>query len=330
MTSSKVKILFVTTQLPDTIKAEWPLYQNYTLPRVMEERGSVVSIMSWRDENLTTKKIATFDVVTFLWCNIYDQYPLEFENFILERLEPAKLRSSALKVMNDTTVILWNYNKAVYLQQLQTAGFNVPKTEYVEDIGSFGCVNSLTSEVARLAKAVSGSSTNLSVVIKPSISSSSKQTHLMVDPSCMSSTDIDYLTALYRTGTDGSLMIQAYEADIASGEYSLVYIATSFTFAIHKVPSHGEFRCQPEFGGSTIEMAIDSIPKTIMTVAEDVIRYIGTNVGQLTYCRVDGIVRHSGEFVIMEVEAIEPDLYLEASQDGQTKERLYEALELAI
>ena len=329
MTSSKVKILFVTTQLPDTIKAEWPL-QNYTLPRVMEERGSTVSIISWRDEKLTTEKIATFDVVTFLWCNIYDQYPLEFENFIRERLEPAKLRSSTLKVMNDNTIILWNYDKVIYLQQLQTAGFTVPKTEYIEDIDLFESVDSFAYEVTRLAKVVSGSSTNSSVVIKPSISSSSKQTYLMSDPSCMSSIDLDYLMALYRTGTDGSLMIQAYEPDIASGEYSLVYIATSFTFAIHKIPSYGEFRCQQEFGGSTVEMAINSIPNNIMTVAEDVIRYIGTNVGQLMYCRVDGIVRHSGEFVIMEVEAIEPDLYLEVSQDDQAKERLYQALELAI
>jgi glutathione synthase/RimK-type ligase-like ATP-grasp enzyme len=326
MTSSKWKILFVTTQRPDTIKAEWPRYQNFTLPKVMEEQNAVVSIACWLDESLTSEKIATFDVVTFLWCNNYDDHPRKFENFLSGRLASAQLLAPSLRIINNTAVILWNYNKAVYLPQLQAVGFTIPKTAYIKDFTAFAGVDEFASELSRLARTVSESSTKLTVVIKPSISSSAKQTYLMHDPSCMSSADMKYLSDVYHTGTTGSLMIQAYDPGIANGEYSFIYLVNSFRFAIHKVPLKGEFRCQPELGGSTTKVSLNSAPKTAMNVAEEVVRYIGMNVGQLTYCRVDGVLRDSGEFVLMEVETIEPDLYLEESEDHEAKEMLYGAL----
>lgn len=324
MPSSNVKLLFLTTQWPETIKAEWPLYQNYTLPQIMKERGADVSIISWLDESLTCEKIATFDIVTFLWCNQYDQYPQEFEIFLRQRLSAAQSLSPSLAIMNSTTIILWNFDKAVYLRQLRMAGFNVPKTAYIDDVTSLTNVGALASQVSELATTVSGS--HGSVVIKPSISSSSKQTYMMINPSAMSSQDIDYLSNVYRIGTDGSLMIQAFEPGIVNGEYSFVYVAESFAFAIPKVPLKGEFRCQPEFGRSTTEMSLDDIPSQIKRVAEDVVRFIQTTVGELMYCRVDGVVRDTGEFVLMEVEAIEPDFYMEVSSNDRAKEMLYATL----
>lgn len=148
----------------------------------------------------------------------------------------------------------------------------------------------------------------------------------MSDPSSISQQDIEYLSNVHSTGTDGSLMIQAYKPGIANGEYSLIYVTDYFTFAIRKVSSKCEFRCQPEFGGRTIDMSLNEVPSAAKKVAEQVVQYIQTTVGQLTYCRVGGVIRDAGEFVLMEVEAIEPDLYMEVSSNAIAKEILYTTL----
>jgi hypothetical protein len=48
--------------------------------------------------------------------------------------------------------------------------------------------------------------------------------------------------------------------------------------------------------------------------------------GEVTYCQVDGILRDSGEYVLMEVEALEPHLYMETSTNVAAKERMYSVL----
>ena len=46
----------------------------------------------------------------------------------------------------------------------------------------------------------------------------------------------------------------------------------------------------------------------------------------LGYCRIDGVIRDDGSFVMMEIEAIEPHLWLETHTDEKTKEKLYATL----
>jgi len=326
MDACRSKLLFVVTVQPKKFELDWSLLQNYCIKQAMVERGVDVSMINWLDESLTTEKIAKFDTVTFLWCDKYDQHPRKFEGFLRERLAAALLQSAHLAIINDIAVILWNYNKAVYLQQLESAGFKVPRTAYINDISSFASVDLLAAEVGRLGKLVSEPGLNPSVVVKPSISASSKQTYLIRDPFCLSDADVECLSEIYDTGTDGSLMIQSYEPEIKKGELSLIYIAPSLRFAVKKVPIDGEFRCQSEFGGSTTMVPINAIPDTVKDIAESVLSYINDNVGQLTYCRVDGVLRDSGDFVIMEIEAIEPELFLEMSDNTEEKEALCDAL----
>ena len=316
------KILFLTTLPPEEIEAEWACDQRWNLPQALQERGASVSTQCWHDKTLDVNKLTEFDVITFLWCYGYDRYPVEFPEFIKRKLLPAQNLQPALKVLNHPSVILWNTDKAQYLRDLQDAGFLVPKFDSVPDYSTFSSAEKLAKHISTLA----GRITNGPVVLKPSISASSKQTHLIKDWSQMTAYDFKFIDEIILGGIDGSLIIQAFEPAIANGEYSLVFIAGKHTHTMVKVPAKGDFRSQEEFGGHIEEFTMDKVPEQAKETAEKIMRFLDSKVGVVTYCRLDGVLRNTGEFVVMEVEVIEPQLWLETCTDPSVREALCGAL----
>jgi len=234
---------------------------------------------------------------------------------------PAQELRPHLKVANDSRVILWNTDKT-YLDDLLFAGFAVPETKFVRDLSAFSTTESLATHISTLAKGI----TNGPVILKPSVSGSSKQTYRINDPSNMNDADHEYLANVVQDGIDGALMVQEFEPAIANGEYSLVFTAGVHTHTMVKTPAQGEFRCQAEFGGGIRELPMKEVPEVARRTAKDVTRFMESKVGAVTYCKVDGVVRKSGEFVLMEVEAIKPHLWLETCNDSQICEALYAPL----
>jgi hypothetical protein len=54
--------------------------------------------------------------------------------------------------------------------------------------------------------------------------------------------------------------------------------------------------------------------------------FLNEKVGAVTRCRIDGMVRKkAGEYVFMEIEATEPDLWSETVKDPKVKELQYAA-----
>jgi len=321
-TTSNPSILLLTTQSPSEIRAEWPYYQNWTLPGTLRERGAKVSIKCWRDEALDAQALARYDIICFLWCNNYHEHPIEFPAFIEQRLLPAQKLRPTLRILNDANLVLWNTDKAHYLVDLERAGFLIPKVAALKDCTAISTVEDLAAQIRILGAGI----TDGPIVLKPSISGSSKQTHLLQNPSTLSPADTTFLSSLLKNGIDGDLLLQAYEPSISNGEYSLVFIAGTHTHTMLKTPAHGEFRCQAEFGGGITELAPSQVPAKAIEVAEKIMRYLNENVGMATYCRVDGVIGTDGEFVLMEVEGIEPHLWLETCQDKTAREMLYNAI----
>jgi hypothetical protein len=102
----------------------------------------------------------------------------------------------------------------------------------------------------------------------------------------------------------GEMMVQPYLREIArEGEWSLIFLADRFSHAVVKRPRPGDFRVQRQFGGSrevtdpgarllsSARAALDAAP------------------GRSVYARVDGYLI-DGRFVLMELELIEPELFL--------------------
>ena len=77
----------------------------------------------------------------------------------------------------------------------------------------------------------------------------------------------------------------------------------AFSHALDKVPVAGEFRVQEEHGGIITGIQVDA---TSLAVADRIVALI---YPQPLYARID-LVRDQGRPLLMELELVEPSLYL--------------------
>ncbi|MGB5078402.1 MAG: hypothetical protein WBO17_13065, partial [Sphingorhabdus sp.] len=112
------------------------------------------------------------------------------------------------------------------------------------------------------------------------------------------------------------MMIQPYLPSIAAeGEFSLFYFDGQLSHSIIKQPAKGDFRVQDQFGGH--ENAINA-PRAAMELASAALSATATITGTdtLAYARVDLLRDGDGNFRLMELELIEPSLFLSLAPDA--------------
>lgn len=196
-----------------------------------------------------------------------------------------RLADSGLPVVNAAETVRWNTNKS-YLAELEAAGVPIVPTLFADV---------LTPEVIARAHARFGPN----LVAKPQVSGGSFAT-----------VRLDEGQAL-RDGPPGAAMVQPFLKAIAGeGELSLLYFGGVFSHAIGKRAQAGDFRVQSQHGGSYAPL---DPPAEAFAVAEAA---LASARRPLTYARVDLIRDDDGDLRLMELEAIEPDLYLEHAPDG--------------
>ena len=102
----------------------------------------------------------------------------------------------------------------------------------------------------------------------------------------------------------GDVMVQPFVAEVADpGEWSIVFLGGRFSHAVLKRPAARDYRVQWEFGGS----AVSAVPGAHLVA--DAERALAAAPGRALYARVDG-VEQGGRLVLMELELIEPHLFL--------------------
>ncbi|MES2290754.1 MAG: hypothetical protein V4530_13555 [Pseudomonadota bacterium] len=187
---------------------------------------------------------------------------------------------------NSVSVLRWNTDKA-YLVDLAARGVGVVPTI---DVTMFD------EDALAQARAALGTA---ELVIKPPVSAGSDATFRL------SSTDGAPPAVV---GT--RMLVQPLMPDILEhGELSLFYLGGTLAHAIVKRPKSGDFRVQPQFGGRA--SAIDP-PAVARAAAEAALAASGPG---LLYARVD-LVPDGDDFRLMEIELIEPWLYLDQARDG--------------
>lgn len=102
------------------------------------------------------------------------------------------------------------------------------------------------------------------------------------------------------------------------GELSFLFVDGAFSHAVRKVAAAGDFRIQPQFGGTLT--AFTPVPED-RALAE---RIVIALPAEPLYARVDLIRLPDGSLALMELEAIEPDLYV--AQEPALPGRLADAL----
>jgi glutathione synthase/RimK-type ligase-like ATP-grasp enzyme len=100
-------------------------------------------------------------------------------------------------------------------------------------------------------------------------------------------------------------MVQPFMGNVlAEGEYSLFFFSGDFSHAILKVPAAGEFRSQEERGAEILAVAPE---ERLLQRGRQALAAVAPTP---LYARIDFVRNAAGDFAVMELELIEPSLYL--------------------
>ncbi|MBU4434894.1 MAG: transporter [Alphaproteobacteria bacterium] len=195
------------------------------------------------------------------------------------------LEAADAPVINPVPILRWNTTKT-YLIELEGKGAPVVPTRAHER---------LTPEALAAAFDAFGVD---EVVVKPQISGGSQDT-VRVNRH-----------APLEGGPTGPALIQPFLTAVGEeGELSLFYFDGVFSHAVAKVATGGDFRVQPQFGGRVTGVAPE--PEALRA-AQMVLEAADL---PLTYARIDLIRGLDHTPQLMELELIEPDLFLEHAHD---------------
>lgn len=189
-------------------------------------------------------------------------------------------------LINPAGLVRWNLHKS-YLDDLAAAGSPVIETARI--------VQGTPAGLARLLDERGWAQ----AVVKPAVSASAHRTFRVE-----TDTAADLEAELAAILEAGDALVQPLAPEIlATGEWSLVFLGGAFSHAVLKRGAPGEFRVQEEYGGQaeTREPGPD--------LRAQAAHVLGQAPERTAYARVDGIER-DGRFVLMELELIEPVLYL--------------------
>lgn len=210
------------------------------------------------------------------------------------------LERAGTPVWNPASLIEWNARKT-YLRELEAAGVSTVPTLWLEpeDLDSW-------------PDAIRDTGWD-ELVLKPMVGASSFLTWRSSRDEALSRTD-----RLERLALQGGGLAQPFVPEVLSvGEWSLIYLESTFSHAVRKRAKEGEFRVQVEFGGSEV---LEEPPVDVVSVG---LRALETLPAAPLYARVDGIETSAG-FLLTELELIEPVLFL--SKQPEAPRRLAEAV----
>lgn len=114
------------------------------------------------------------------------------------------------------------------------------------------------------------------------------------------------------------LMMQPFERGVVEeGEFSMIYLNGAHSHSILKTPKRGDFRVQEEHGS---EIRLVTPDPALLAAGDAAIAAVGQ---KLLYARAD-LVRSGDTFRVMELELVEPSLYLRI--DAGAAERFADAV----
>ena len=259
------------------------------LIRPLAERGIEATAAVWSDPNVRWESA---DAVVIRSCWDYHLRLKEFLGWI------SGLERAGVGVWNPPPIVRWNADK-IYLRDLERKGVPIVPTLWPEE--GFSLRDGLRE--MEWSKAV----------IKPRVSATAHRTQITTIE------DADGAQPLCDDLLRGpGLMIQQFmESVLTHGEWSLIFFAGKYSHAVIKTPKAGDFRVQHDHGGSERSAAPPDFAVAAALQALSAVESVPL------YARVDG-VESNGRFLLMELELIEPALFLRLSAGAA--ERFAEAI----
>ena len=197
-----------------------------------------------------------------------------------------QLQQLSVALLNPLEIVRWNADKR-YLRDIEAAGFRIVPTHWLTKGSSFE--PAVLFEKFRAEK----------LVVKPAVSGGAKNTFALTLAEARNQADV-----IEKLVAEEDFLAQPFLPEIqAQGEWSLLYFNGQFSHSVLKTPKAGDFRVQLYFGADTANVPA---PAALRATADQLVARFAPGC---LYARVDGVVVN-GEFLLMELELIEPMLFL--------------------
>lgn len=199
-------------------------------------------------------------------------------------------------LMNPSAMVDWNTDKKRYLSDLAAHRVPTVPTAWLDVADK---KSKKKADIAGLVKDRGWKD----VVIKPVVGAGSRDT-LRADDVKKAQAFVDEQLPKQ------ALMVQPFLPKIADGEVSLVFIDGNYSHAVVKKPKAGDFRSQPEFG-AVVEKHTPTTRER--DLADHVLHIMGARP---LYARVDIVTGLDDKPCLIELEVVEPSLYLGWSESA--------------
>lgn len=245
---------------------------------VLRDRGARLSSVPW-DSRPAWR---AFDLVVIRTTWDYQERLPQFLA-VLQTIEDL-----GVPLCNTTAVARRNARKT-YLRDLDAAGVPIVPTRFAEALAA--------PEQVAAAFAAFGTA---EIILKPQIGASAHDTFRL------RAADVPARwPALRRAFGARPFLAQPFLPGVLSeGEFSLIYLDGTLSHAVLKRPRPGDFRSQEEYGGVITAVAADA---ALRAAGDAAMAQAGEG---LLYGRVDLVRGADGTYLLMELELIEPALYL--------------------
>lgn len=243
----------------------------------MQKLGWEVACMPWR----SAPDWNEFDAVYICTPWDYPEYVSEFMG-VLQAID-----ASSAVLFNDLSIARWSLEKS-YLRDVEARGDDIVPSSWYDSFSASDVPGYFAEHKADR------------VVIKPIIGANAKDTFVLDNP-----VGAEKLRILQRTFSGKRFFVQPFIENIQTeGEFSLFFFNGEYSHAIQKIPKAGDFRVQEEHGANIVAVT----PSTdLLKTAHTVFSHIEPLP---VYGRGDWVRGPDGRFLLMELELIEPSLYL--------------------
>lgn len=263
---------FVTWRIPDV---ESLFADDHRLLEALRERGVDAEAVAWSDPTVDWSRYDAA-VLRSTW-----DYVDHLDAF-LEATDG--IAHSGCLLLNPVDAVRWNADKR-YLDDLERMGVPIVPV-----------VRGRRVDAARVLAAVDDAGWD-ELVVKPAIG--------VGGSGVVRTTASDLAAMLEALPHDAEVMVQPFAASIvAEGELSFAFLGGTHSHVLRKRPAAGDFRAHGIYGGSIERVVPDPDDLAAVEAMLAVLPF------DLLYARFD-VVRFGGRLGVLELELIEPMLYLD-------------------
>lgn len=250
----------------------------------MEEMGWQVEPIAWRT---TAPDWNQYDAV---YIGVPWDYP-EDPGLFMSVLET--IDQSRAILANDLELVRWSLAKT-YLRDLEAKGVAIVSSLWFDGMAP-GIVEQAFDKYR-----------TDQIIIKPVVSTNATDTFLLTRDRAR-----ELEGRLASTFRQRPFVAQPFIESIQSdGEFSLFYFNSEFSHATRKVPRPEDFRVQEEYGADLMSIVPEP---SLLETGNSVMRLVKP---MPVYARADFVRGPDGRFLLMELELIEPSMYLRMDADA--------------